>query len=146
MINASGVIKVERDKQRIVVDTSPDIIDYYHWFIERHFWIRLQRPLHNAHVTITNKKHHNNVNWQRAMYYDGKRVDFRYDPYVIQGGYTKGFIMFYLKVYSKELDNMKKDLNIVENDGYRGLHITIGSSGKSGSNHVLFWPELITIK
>jgi hypothetical protein len=41
---------------------------------------------------------------------------------------------------------MKKDLNIMENDGYRGLHITIGSSGKSGTKHVLYWPKMITIK
>jgi hypothetical protein len=54
--------------------------------------------------------------------------------------------MFYLKVYSEVLDNMKKDLNIVENDGYRGLHITIGQSGKSGSEHRPWWPEIIKIK
>jgi hypothetical protein len=144
MINASGVIKVERDKQRIVVETSPDIIDYYHWFIERHFWIRLQRPLHNAHITITNPKFHKDVNWQRAVYYDGERVNFQYDPCVIQGGHTKGFIMFYLKVYSEVLDNMKKDLNIVENNGYRGLHITL-ANGKHGNVHP-WLPKMITIK
>jgi hypothetical protein len=146
MINASGVIKVERDKQRIVVETSPDIIDYYHWHLSKKYWILLQRPLHKAHITITNPKFHKDVNWQRAVYYDGERVDFQYDPYMIRGGYTKGFIMFYLKVYSETIDNMKKDLNIMENDGYRGLHITIGSSGKSGTKHVLYWPKMITIK
>lgn len=146
MINASGVIKVERDKQRIVVETSPDIINYYHWHIAKTYWIRLQRPLHNAHITISNKKHHKDVNWQRAEYYDGERVDFQYDPYVIQGGYTKGFIMFYLKVYSEVLDNMKKELNIVENASWKGHHLTIGQSGKSGSEHRHWWPEMITIK
>ncbi len=146
MINASGVIKVERDKQRIVVETSPDIIDYYHWHLSKKYWIILQRPLHNAHITITNPKFHKDVNWQRAVYYDGERVDFQYDPYMIRGGYTKGFIMFYLKVYSETIDNMKKDLNIIEKDSYRGLHITIGSSGKSGTKHVLYWPKMITIK
>jgi hypothetical protein len=78
------------------------------------------------------------------MYYDGERVDFQYDPYIIQGGYTKGFIMFYLKVYSEILDNMKKDLNIVENDGYRGLHLTL-ANGKHGNVHP-WWPETISIK
>ena len=58
--------------------------------------------------------------------------------------YTKGFIMFYLKVYSETIDNMKKDLNIMENDGYRGLHITI-ANGKHG-NVYPWWPKMITIK
>lgn len=146
MIGANGTIKVEKEKSRIVVDVSPDILDYYHFFIERHFWIKLQKPLHGSHVTIYNKKFHKDVDWQRAVYYDGEKVDFQYDPYVIQGGYTKGFIMFYLKVYSEELDKMKKELNIIENDNWRGHHITIGQSGKGGSQHRPYWPELITIK
>lgn len=86
------------------------------------------------------------MDWQRAAYYDGEKVDFQYDPHVIQGGYTKGFIMFYLKVHSEYLDNMKKDINIVENENWRGHHITIGSSGKSGSSHSMWWPEMITIR
>lgn len=144
MISASGIIKVDKEQSRIVVDVSPDILDYYHWHLSRAFWIKLQKPLYGGHITIYNKKFHKQVNWQRAIYYDGEKIDFQYDPYVIQGGYTKGFIMFYLKVYSEQLDNMKKDINIVENENWRGHHITL-ANGKN-NNVRSFWPEMITIK
>ena len=110
------------------------------------YWITLQKPLHNAHITVANEKFHKDVDWKKAEYYDGEEIDFEYDPHLIQGGYTKGFIMFYLKVYSEELDKMKKELNIVDSDGYRGLHLTIGNTLKSGSKPLLYWSELITIK
>jgi hypothetical protein len=146
MIQASGIIEVDEKRSRIVVNTSSDILDYYHWFIKRHFKIRLHYPLHDAHITITNPRFHKNVNWDIAKSHNGKKIVFHYDPYVVQGGYTKGFIMFYLKVHSEELDKFKREINIVESDSYRGLHITIGQSGKGGSVHRLWWPEMITIK
>lgn len=144
MLKAKGTIKVESKKSRIVVETGSGIIDFYESLILKEYWIQLQKPLHGAHITITNPTHHKNVNWQRAEYYDGGEIEFEYDPYLIQGGYTKGFIMFYLKVYSEELDKMKKELNIVDSDSYRGLHITV-ANGKFGNVHP-WWPELITIK
>jgi hypothetical protein len=41
---------------------------------------------------------------------------------------------------------MKKELNIVDGDSYRGIHLTIGNTLKSGSKPIPYWPELITIK
>lgn len=142
MLKASGTIKVEREKSRIVVDVSPDIVDYYQWFIKKYYWIKLQKPLHEAHITLAKQSLHETVDWKKAIQYDKKQIDFEYDPYLIRGGYTKGFIMFYLKVYSEMLDKIKKELNIIDNDGYRGLHITIGN-GKGGVRP--YWPEMISI-
>lgn len=144
MLQAKGTIKVERVKSRIVVETGRGIIDYYDWFIRREYKLILQKPLHSAHVTLANPKIHKGVDWQRAEYYDGEKVQFEYDPYLIRGGYTKGFIMFYLKVYSEELDKIKKDLNIIENDKYRGLHLTVNNS--KNNNIRPWWPEMIEIK
>lgn len=144
MLQAKGTIKVERAKSRIVVETGRGIIDFYDWLVQREYWIQLQKPLHGAHITITNPRFHKGVDWQKAEYYDGEKVRFEYDPYLIRGGYAKGFIMFYLKVYSEELDKMKKDLNIFENDGYRGLHLTVNNS--KNNNVRPWWPELIEIK
>jgi hypothetical protein len=146
MLKARGTIKVESKKSRIVVETGSGILDFYEWFIRKKYWIRLQKPLHGAHISIALASKHKKVNWQRAEYYDGEEIEFEYDPYLIRGGYTKGFIMFYLKVYSETIDKLKKELNIVDSDGYRGLHLTIGQSGKGGSKPLLYWPELITIK
>ena len=145
MLKAKGTIKVESKKSRIVVETGSDILDYYGWFVSREYWIKLQKPLHDAHITVAFHKYHKDVDWKKAEYYDGEEIEFEYDPYLVRGGYTKGFIMFYLKVYSVELDKMKKELNIVDSEGYRGLHLTIGNTLKSGSKPLLYWPEMITI-
>ena len=146
MLKAKGTIKVESKKSRIVVETGSGILDLYGWFVSREYWIKLQKPLHDAHITVAFKKYHKDVDWEKAEYYDGEEIEFEYDPYLVRGGYIKGFIMFYLKVYSEAIDKMKKELNIVDSEGYRGLHITVGSSGKGKSNHIIFWPKMIEIK
>lgn len=143
MLKAKGTIRVESSKSRIVVETGSDILDLYGWFVAREYWIKLQKPLHDAHITVANEKFHKDVDWKKAEYYDGEEIEFEYDPYLVRGGYTKGFIMFYLKVYSEAIDKMKKELNIIENDNWRGHHITI-ANGKGGVRP--YWPELITIK
>ena len=142
MLKSQGIIKVDPSNGRIVVDVSRDFIEYYNYFITREYWIKLHLPLHGSHITIANKKLHAGVKWDSAMKYHNRIVEFEYDEYLIRGGYTKGFIMFYIKVYSVMIDNMKKDLKIVERPDYRGLHITI-SNGKSGVS--LYWPEMITL-
>lgn len=146
MLKAKGTIKVESKESRIVVEMGSGIIDFYESLIRKEYWIQLQKPLHGAHISIALASKHKNVNWQRAEYYDGEEIEFEYDPYLVRGGYTKGFIMFYLKVYSEQIDKMKKELNIVDGEGFRGIHLTIGSSMKSGSKPVLYWPEMITVK
>jgi hypothetical protein len=144
MLKAKGTIKVESRKSRIVVETGSDILDYYGWFLSREYWIKLQKPLHDAHITVCFHRYHKDVDWKKAEYYDGEEIEFEYDPYLIRGGYTKGFIMFYLKVYSEQIDKMKKELNIVDGDSYHGLHLTV-ANGKNG-NVQPYWPEMITVK
>lgn len=143
MLKARGTIKVERDKSRIAVETGRGIIDYYDWFIRREYKVILQKPLHGAHITLTTPKLKHQVDWSKSEKYHGRKVEFEYDSYLIRGGRTKGFPMFYLKIYSEELDKIKKDLNIREGESYKGLHLTV-STGKAG---VRPWrPEIIEIK
>ena len=99
-----------------------------------------------AHVTLASRKHHNNVNWELAhQQYHNKKIEFDYSEDIYVGGRKKGFRMFYVKVFSAEIDEIKKDIGVVEDGEYRGLHITIGSYGKRGSVIKPWWPEMITI-
>lgn len=141
LIEASGKVVVDRSEQRIFVSLRSDILDYYLWFIKKEYWITLQKPMHGAHITIALSKLHN-IDWSAASQYNGRKVLFQYDPYLIRGGRTKGFVMFYLKVFSPQIEELKKELDVVENSGYKGLHITV-ANGKAGVNP--YWPELITI-
>lgn len=144
MLSGLGKIYVDKKAQRIVVDLSRDFIPYYLWLIKKEYWIDLQAPMHYGHITLANKKLYTGVDYQQAAdSYHGQIVDFMYDVNAVRGGYTKGFVMFYLKVYSEELDDIKRKLNIVDRYDYRGLHITLGNS-KAGLR--TYWPEMIEIK
>ncbi len=143
MLKAKGRIKVDQKKSRVVVETSDDIIGLYDWFIRKQYWIRLGTPLHGAHITIVLPSRHGDIDWHNAKKYDGQEIEFEYDPYLIRGGYTKGFIMFYLKVASKDIDKIKEDLKVVETETYKGLHLTV-ATGKGCVRP--YWPEIIEIR
>jgi hypothetical protein len=146
MLSATGTLTVEPHKGRIVLDISPDFVEYYAYFITRKYWVHVNTPLHGSHITIANTKFHKNINWDKAIYWDKKVIDFLYDPYIIEGGYMKGFIMYYLRISSKKIDKIKVELDIVENSNWKGLHITLGNLNKAGTNPRLWWPNTITIK
>jgi hypothetical protein len=99
--------------------------------------------MHGAHITIANDKLYSGVDWKKAKEYHGMVIDFEYDVDMIRGGRTKGFIMFYMKVFSPEIEQIKKDIGIIDSPAFRGLHVTI-SNNKAGVRP--YWPEMITLK
>lgn len=104
-------------------------------------------PLFGSHITIANSKHHDDVDWAWAYkQYHGKKIAFEYDEDVIIGGRRKGFVMFYMKVFSEEIEQIKKNIGVIENNSYRGLHVTLGSIGKSNAAIRPWWYEMIEIK
>lgn len=147
MLSAFGKIHVNGAKDRVVVDLSKDFIPYYLWFFKKENWINLHTPMHNGHITLANRKLHPNADYKQAAdIFHGQVVSFDYDPNPIRGGKTKGFTMYYLRVFSKELDRIKRKLKVIDNAGYRGLHITLGNVDKQGSKAMPYWPEMIQIK
>jgi hypothetical protein len=146
MINSNGLLEVNVRHKRFTVKLSNDIIRYYEWFIVKKFWVRINTPKFGGHITISNDKLHNNINWKDAFNkFNGKKVDFKYNPNIIIGGRTKGFYLFYMMVESQTIENIKNYLGVVEHKNYKGLHITIGSIGKNGHIPQPYWPIPIKI-
>jgi len=144
MLKASGVINVQPHKGRMVLDVSQDLVELYYWFISKNYWIRMNRPMHGAHITLYSSKHNKKINWEKAMYYHGKTIEFDYDENIVEGGYTKGFLMYYLRVYSEELDKIKKKIGVVDGERFKGIHLTI-CNGKFNSAYPS-WPKTIEIR
>jgi hypothetical protein len=144
MLKASGVINVQPHKGRMVLDVSQDLVELYYWFIQRKYWIRMNRPMHGAHITLYSQKFNKKINWEKAMYYRGKTIEFDYDENIVEGGYTKGFLMYYLRVYSQELDKIKKKVEVVDGERFKGIHLTI-ANGKFNSAYPS-WPKTIEIR
>lgn len=142
-MKAQGILKVDEKKKRVVVDLSWDFSKYYLWFIKKELWISLDTPRHMPHITLTHSGVHGKVDLKKLKVHHGKTIYFEYDPYLIRGGSKKGFVMYYVSVYSKELEEYKRIAKIDDGPEYRGLHITIGNA-KGGLRS--YWPELITIK
>lgn len=145
MLKAKGTLSVEPHKGRIVLNVSSDFVHYYASFLVKRYWIIMNTPLHGSHITIYSEKHHKTVNWKRAMSYHKQEIEFEYDENMVEGGFTKGFIMFYMRIFSDTLEQIKKDLKIQDNSNYKGLHLTIASAGKSGAKIVNWWPQTLTI-
>lgn len=148
MLRAKGKLSVEPHKGRIVLNVSPDFIQYYTQFLVKRYWIHMNTPLHGSHITIYNSKFHTKTNWRKALCYHNKEIEFEYDENMIEGGFNKGFIMFYMMIYSKELEDFKKNCGIVETnpERYKGLHLTVCSAGKSGAKIVNWWPKPIELR
>ena len=148
MLRAKGKLSVEPQKGRISLNVSPDFCDYYAQFLIKRYWILMQTPLHGSHITIYNDKlHASTTNWRKALCYHNKEIEFEYDENMIEGGFNKGFIMFWMRVYSKELEDFKRKVGVIEtNTNYKGLHLTICSAGKSGAKIVNWWPKTIELR
>jgi len=147
MLQSEGIIQVDVERQRVVVNITYDFVQYYQWFLRREYWLHVDAPLFGSHITLASRKHHSDVNWAWAFkQYNNKHIKFEYSEDIYIGGRLKGFVMFYIKVFSSEIDEIKKDIGAIENSTFRGNHITIGNRGKSGAKIRPWWPELISLK
>jgi len=146
MLRAKGKLSVEPTKGRIVLNVSNDFVLYYAQFLTKRYWIHMNTPMHGSHVTIYNSRFHTKTNWRKALWYHNKEIEFEYDINMIEGGFNKGFIMFYMLINSPELEDFKKKIGIVDNDRYKGLHLTICSAGKSGAAYANWWPKTIELR
>lgn len=146
MLKAKGKLSVEPHKGRIVLNVSSDFVRYYSQFLVKRYWIHMNTPMHGSHITIYNSKVHSKTDWRKAMWYNKKEFEFEYDENMIEGGFNKGFIMFYMLVHSQELVDFKKKIGIVDNNKFKGLHLTICSAGKSGAEIAKWWPKTIEVR
>lgn len=148
MISLSGRLIVDLNSERIYVDLPFELTRYYAWFIAKRYWVNLRSPSHGCHITLTNPKitSHTNVDWKKARRYNGRTVNFKYDPHLCVGlSRITGFYNVYAKIFSDQIDKIKSDLNIIEKDGYQGMHVTFGNL-KEPEKLQPYWPKMIELK
>jgi len=125
-----GVIKFT-DCLRVIIDN--DFCHYYKWLIEKHYYntLKLQTPAHGCHISIYNPKIHGQINFNKVHNFVDKTVYFTYDPLTIrQGGYMKGFVNFYMPVYSQTFQRIEQKLGISNGNNFLGYHITLANNKK----------------
>lgn len=124
------------EEQTIVGNISNDFSYYYQWFLDKRFGIKLEPPPFGCHITINNGREEINIK-KNKTYLDelnNKVLTVNYDPSKI---YRK-WEFFCLPVYSKELHDIRKNLNL---PCVPFFHITLG---RIHPNHKLILPESLT--
>lgn len=115
------VKKKAHEEQTIVVQVDNDFSLLYASFLMKKFGVMIERPSFGTHITVNNgrfeiqgldlkKDYLNSLN--------GKEVEFEYNPEVYL--YWE---FFAVKVYSKELDQIRVNLGLPPMEFF---HITIG--------------------
>lgn len=140
MYSGYGYLFYEKDKNHLFVKVDNDFIRYYKWLIDKRFYgitgkntfvnqELLQFPRVGAHIGIVNSSIHGwNHKWKNILRLS-RKIYFNYNPEDIRiGGFSKGFVNFWMPVYSKQIDQIKVDFNIKESKSFLGLHIVIANS------------------
>lgn len=130
MLAAKGKISVTKD--RISCDLNHDFCRYYKYLIEQQFPnLRggLFLPRHGCHVTVAQPKFRA-VDYRVAQFFHGEIVVLNYDPRRISiGGFSKGFVGFYLQIASKRLQYIQRAASRrINGDKEGSFHITICST------------------
>lgn len=120
-IKSYGTLQVRDDAIRLMV--SMDFIKYYKQFVDKQFRIFSDYPAHGGHVTVAQIKINKSFGFKSYKHLSGQIVNFEYNPDIIVGGQSKGFMNFWMKVRSDELDKLMKYLGIVQN-----LHVTVSNT------------------
>jgi len=124
-LKAKGKFRVTKDSIRIVTDT--DFCRYYRWLFNKAHYntIKNQVPMHGAHINIASPKIHK-VDCSKYLYLNNKDVYFEYSVEGNYGGFKKGFLNFWLDIWSKECEDIAYDLGIVKKEkGFELFHISI---------------------
>lgn len=127
-LKTQGVISVEREFDRVVVNLPLDFIYYYKWFCERYTHLKIDQPTFGSHVTLGIKQIHPKLNFNTADQYEGDIVEFEYSNRVRIGGWRAGFLNFWVPVRSPKLEKIRKHIRAFDNKDFQGLHVTIGNN------------------
>ena len=126
-LKANGKLKITY-LGKISIDVHPDFCKYYSWLYKRETWNtqKINLPKHGAHINIVNPKIHGKLDLSRFAHLNGKEIEFEYSIEGNFGGFTKGFLNFWLDVKCEEAEIIAKDLGVYkEEEGFSAFHLTI---------------------
>jgi hypothetical protein len=127
LLRAKGTFKVTVDSIRIVTDI--DFCKFYRWlFVRAHYFTKnIQIPKHGAHSTVISPKIHK-VDCTKYLRLNNQAVWFEYDILGNYGGYSKGFLNFWLDISCPDAEAILDDYGFKKQGGFSRLHVTIGNS------------------
>ena len=117
-------------KRVALVLTGDDMADYYSWFINKRYNLKLNRPLRGTHVTFINDKESEVPLFKRAKgLYDGKQLTFYIDPSPRSNGEH-----WWLRVWSPQMERIRKTAGGNPIPHY-AFHLTLGYANPKNIEH-----------
>lgn len=134
----SVIGKISVAKTRISCDLNNDFCRYYKYLIEKSFPNLvggLFIPRHGCHITVARSELHV-IDLGIAKWFDGEVIPLEYDPSSVYiGGYKKGFIGFYLPIFSNRLEKIRKTVSRIKRGQREGsFHISLCSTKHVAQN------------
>ena len=107
-------------KKYAQISCNSDIEDYYRWFLEKRFNLKLNRTLRGTHITIINDIC-NIEHWDRIVKkYHGKEIEFFYEIEPCSNGEH-----WWIRVHCPKAEEIRLKIGLDRNP-YFGFHITLG--------------------
>lgn len=124
MYKGYGVIKFSG---RLKIEVDNNICFYYRRLIFYHNKsLKTATPAHGAHISLYIPSIHGAAPFSRIRNLIDEKVEFSYDPRDIRkGGHNKGFVNYYLPVYSPRFAEIEEYLGFTQQKNFFGYHLTL---------------------
>jgi hypothetical protein len=103
-----------------MIEIDGKIDQYYKWFIETRFMIKLNKNLRGTHVTFISEMLDRELYKKVAEKYNGLEVEFYYSVEPFTNGKH-----WWLRVFCFDIEPIREELNL-DKYPYFGLHLTLG--------------------
>ena len=107
-------------KKVAMIEIDSEIDQYYKWFVETRFALKLNKNLRGAHVTVISDIVDQDMFNIVAEKYDGLEVEFYYSVEPFTNGEH-----WWLRVFCFEIEPIREELGL-DKYPYFGLHLTLG--------------------
>jgi len=105
----------------VIIQLSDDTSDYYRWFVEKRYGLKLQRPAWGSHISVIRGEETTQEKWNSyKKEYDGKPVKFTHQSELRSNGKH-----WWIRIISEEAKDLRENMGYPR-DGLWGLHLTIG--------------------
>jgi len=112
-----------------MIEIDSEIDQYYKWFIETRFSLKLNKNLRGSHITFISDILDRDLYEVISTKYNGKEVDFYYSIEPFTNGEH-----WWLRVFCFDIEPIREELNL-DKYPYFGLHLTLGHVTTTNSIH-----------